>query len=245
MEELNNSNSLMSNNQLTTKNSSKFVLSNDQLDQLSNQLKLLSIDDVDIKKVLKKLKTLKNEQLSLANQAFIRSNGLFEFVLSQILVSGRVFSIDLGNNNRVLCRSPYLPKIKVMDQNLNYQQLYNVNNQKILLKCLDVKLKILDVDNDKKVTRKQMDKTQDQLDIVLRQVDLSNQHFYNGAGGGVGGGEGGVGAGGGVGVGEGGVGAGGGVGGGVGAGGGVGGYVNGGNGYNDVYFPYGNGFFRQ
>ncbi|CAK5026455.1 unnamed protein product [Meloidogyne enterolobii] len=67
MEKINNSsNSLIpsSNNNtllIPTNSSSQFILNEDQLDQLSNQLKLLSINDVDINKVLKKLKTLKKE----------------------------------------------------------------------------------------------------------------------------------------------------------------------------------------
>ncbi|KAL7073297.1 hypothetical protein ACQ4LE_007488 [Meloidogyne hapla] len=173
MEKINNSNSLMSNNEITSTNSSKFVLSKDQLDQLSGQLKLLSIDDVDIKKVLKKLKTLKNEQLSLANQTLNGSNGLFEFILSQILNCGseRVLSIDLGNNNRFnLCRTPYpIPDIKyfkntkVADQNnFNFRQTYLLNNQKIILKVLD----------NKKLTSKQ-------IDNVLEQIKFSNQFMFN------------------------------------------------------------------
>uniref|UniRef100_A0A1I8BTS1 Uncharacterized protein n=2 Tax=Meloidogyne hapla TaxID=6305 RepID=A0A1I8BTS1_MELHA len=183
MEKINNSNSLMSNNEITSTNSSKFVLSKDQLDQLSGQLKLLSIDDVDIKKVLKKLKTLKNEQLSLANQTLNGSNGLFEFILSQILNCGseRVLSIDLGNNNSSfqtsklifrfnLCRTPYpIPDIKyfkntkVADQNnFNFRQTYLLNNQKIILKVLD----------NKKLTSKQ-------IDNVLEQIKFSNQFMFN------------------------------------------------------------------
>nr|CAD2186911.1 unnamed protein product [Meloidogyne enterolobii] len=90
----NSPNYLFPNNQLIPTNSSKFVLSKDQLDQLTNQLKLLSVDDVDVKKVLKKLETLKNKQLSLANQAFMESNGLLGFVLSQIVNCSYDRSID-------------------------------------------------------------------------------------------------------------------------------------------------------
>lgn len=90
MEKINNSSiSLIPSNNNTllipTNSSSQFVLNEDQFDQLSNQLKLLSINDVDINKVLKKLKTLKKEQLSPANQALIESNGLLEFVLLQTI----------------------------------------------------------------------------------------------------------------------------------------------------------------
>nr|CAD2148057.1 unnamed protein product [Meloidogyne enterolobii] len=142
------------NNQLIPTNSSKFVLSKEQLDQLTDQLKLLSVDDVDVKKVLKKLETLKNKQLSLANQSFMESNGLLGFVLSQIVNCNYDRSIDFKNfGSNILYPSSQFPfrfnKIKKRMGKSNIEKILDVNKLTAnnLSKLLDKNLNTKQIDS--------------------------------------------------------------------------------------------------
>lgn len=173
MEKINNSSiSLIPSNNNTllipTNSSSQFVLNEDQFDQLSNQLKLLSINDVDINKVLKKLKTLKKEQLSPANQALIESNGLLEFVLLQTIDCGRgfVFPIGIKNNRSELIVTLKSNKYKKMDA--NFIQDYVRTNQAIVTN-------IIGYGREKNVTRNQ----DDEVLKITDKIITHNQQIVN------------------------------------------------------------------
>nr|CAD2201680.1 unnamed protein product [Meloidogyne enterolobii] len=169
----NSPNYLLPNNQLISTNSSKFVLSKDQLDQLTNQLKLLSVDDVDVKKVLKKLKNLKNKQLSLTNQAFMENNGLLGFVLSQIVNCNydNVLSIDSKNFGwNILHPTSQFP--------LRFKKNKNMGRKEIS-KLLDTN-KII-ANNLKKIVNNG-NLNRQQLDGVLRisnRITCTNQKLLN------------------------------------------------------------------
>uniref|UniRef100_A0A915P347 Uncharacterized protein n=1 Tax=Meloidogyne floridensis TaxID=298350 RepID=A0A915P347_9BILA len=73
------------------------ILNTNQLDELTNQLKILSIDDLSINKIVENLKTIKTEPHVFEElQDFIQKNGLFGFVLNQMVNC----TFDLNNLNK-------------------------------------------------------------------------------------------------------------------------------------------------
>ncbi|KAL7069704.1 hypothetical protein ACQ4LE_011104 [Meloidogyne hapla] len=85
-------------NDTTTQTS--LILNTNQLDELTNQSKILSIDDLSINKILEKLKTIKTEPHAFDKlQTVIQNNGLFGFVLNQMVNCSSNISLDFKNLN--------------------------------------------------------------------------------------------------------------------------------------------------
>lgn len=139
MEKTNNSNPLLPINNNTTTNPSQILLTQEQLDQLSNQLKMLKIDDMDINKILKKFRTIKNEPKDYQdfdNQQppFVGTSGLLEYALTQVISCGygHVLSVDLNNKHSNSNTTKKIVHFKRMEKSI-------LENQKFILKIFDNK----------------------------------------------------------------------------------------------------------